>query len=472
MSASMEEVSVRVKLFFDNLPLPCSWVLVKKRKCPKVKDFLAYVRRKFVPQRDGSVSILINGCTVPEWEKSSIFREDDTVHLSFKDITHVSEVSNRLTIPEEYTEIYNKDKDLGKKKKSKKESASIRSKETEKDDVEVVMYISDDEENQTKKKQKLSTEKHETLGDEDMTPNRDTNQTEDTVKSDKKKRTRKRKRQREEAAPAVTVSNKPINVKPLRQHVDLTSNMHIKFTSDNEEEESCSTFDSSRIQQDALQQEEESLKTSTPVYHRQREQTVDLSYSESPSDRPAVTQSVLANGVAVFSRPRSRQIKNNSFRELTKEQQLSTKLTNRSFVLQNTSLSNGKVEHESAPVTYPERSFTNASPVIAIPVRREYQQFPLLQGNPNPGDKIAFKMLEMSENYTPEVGDYKEAEVLSFNSSSQIVEMKISPGFNKERTSGKFEVDLNEEETEMNSEDAMVESHPLTSLMEVRLITE
>ncbi|XP_061192706.1 coilin-like [Saccostrea echinata] len=472
MSASMEEVPVRVKLFFDNLSLPCSWVLVKTKKCPKVKDFLSYVRRKFMPQRDGSLSILINGCTVPEWEKSSIFREDDIVHLYFKEITHVSMVSDRLITPEEYAEIYNKDKDLRKKKKSKEESSSIQSKETERKGVEDVMYISGDEEHQTKKKRKISTEKHETLEDEDMTPDRSTNHTEDTVKPDKKKRTRKRKRRREEAAPAATVSNNSINVKPLRQQVDLNSNMHIKFTSDNEEEQSCTMLDSSRTQEDALQQEEESLRTSTPVYHKHGDQTVDLTYSESPSaiDRPTVTQSVLANGVAVFSRPRSRQIKSNSFRELTKEQQLSTKLTNRSFVLQNTSLSNGK--EESAPLTCPQRSSSNASPVIAIPVRREYQQFPLLQGSPNPGDKIAFKMLEMSENYTPEVGDYKEAEVVSFNSSSQIVEMKISPGFNKERTLGKFDVDLNDEETDMDSEETMVETHPLTSLMEVRLITE
>lgn len=31
-------------------------------------------------------------------------------------------------------------------------------------------------------------------------------------------------------------------------------------------------------------------------------------------------------------------------------------------------------------------------PNIAIPVRRDYQKFPLLQGDPNPGDKIAFKV--------------------------------------------------------------------------------
>lgn len=31
-------------------------------------------------------------------------------------------------------------------------------------------------------------------------------------------------------------------------------------------------------------------------------------------------------------------------------------------------------------------------PNIAIPVRRDYQKFPLLQGDPSPGDKIAFKV--------------------------------------------------------------------------------
>ena len=91
MSASMEGAPVRVKLLFNNLPIESFWVLVKSKKYSKVKDFLGYIKRKFIPQSDGFLSVLVNGAKVPEWENSSIFREDDIVHLDFKEESVVAD---------------------------------------------------------------------------------------------------------------------------------------------------------------------------------------------------------------------------------------------------------------------------------------------------------------------------------------------------------------------------------------------
>lgn len=44
-----------------------------------------------------------------------------------------------------------------------------------------------------------------------------------------------------------------------------------------------------------------------------------------------------------------------------------------------------------ASMDIPESNLSGI-PNIAIPVRRDYQKFPLLQGDPSPGDKIAFKV--------------------------------------------------------------------------------
>lgn len=91
MSAPMEGVApVRVKLLFDNLPLESSWVLVKPKKYSRVKEFLEYIKRKFIPKTDGSLTIHINGCKVPEWEKSCIFREDDVVQLYLNEVACIS----------------------------------------------------------------------------------------------------------------------------------------------------------------------------------------------------------------------------------------------------------------------------------------------------------------------------------------------------------------------------------------------
>lgn len=91
MSAPMEGVApVRVKLLFNNLPLESSWVLVKTKKYSRVKEFLDYIKRKFIPKTDGSLTIHINGCKVPEWEKSCIFREDDVVQLYLNEVAYSS----------------------------------------------------------------------------------------------------------------------------------------------------------------------------------------------------------------------------------------------------------------------------------------------------------------------------------------------------------------------------------------------
>lgn len=91
MSAPVEGVApVRVKLLFDNLPLESSWVLVKAKKYSRVKEFLEYIKRKFIPKTDRSLTIHINGCKVPEWEKSCIFREDDVVQLYLNEVACIS----------------------------------------------------------------------------------------------------------------------------------------------------------------------------------------------------------------------------------------------------------------------------------------------------------------------------------------------------------------------------------------------
>lgn len=471
MSAPIEVVApVRVKLLFNNLPLESSWVLVKTKKYSKVKEFLAYIKRKFIPKADGSLSVQINGCKVPEWEKSCIFREDDVVQLYFHEGVSISDRS----VNPKFCEYDTGERIVHKKKRKKNKEESIPKLSLEKEYEEMNTCRSPEDDNIEKKKRKLSTEKQEALPDENAGAEKKAEGEQESV-TRKRKRTRKRKNRKEEAATPLSISHKPVNVRPLRQYADTSNNLHIKFSSDNEEEERNSASDTKQLQQDFIHRQ--THRTSTPVCQTNQNQSAgagDFSYSGQNSfsvEKPNLTQSVLANGVTVFSRPRSRQIKSNNFRELSKDEQLSTQLTNRSFVLQNTNQSNGLESQSFTSMDIPESNLSGTSN-IAIPVRRDYQKFPLLKGNPSPGDMIAFKILEMSDDYTPEVGDYKEAEIIGFNSSSQIVELKIIPGFIKERKLGKFDVDFGEDVDEVQGSAEEIQTHPLTSLMEVRLITD
>lgn len=60
-----------------------------------------------------------------------------------------------------------------------------------------------------------------------------------------------------------------------------------------------------------------------------------------------------------------------------------------------------------------------------------YTLLPLLAAPPQVGQKIAFKLLELTENYTPEVSQYKEGRIISFDPTSRQVELDLltaSPG--------------------------------------------
>ncbi|CAM9931144.1 unnamed protein product [Lampetra fluviatilis] len=98
--------------------------------------------------------------------------------------------------------------------------------------------------------------------------------------------------------------------------------------------------------------------------------------------------------------------------------------------------------------------YTNASTVVqnAVEVvKRDYSALPTLDGPPRAGDHIAFKMLEMNENYSPEVSDYKEGEVLRYDPISRELEItvEVDPSAGKQM-GGKFELEY-ESDAEGNS---------------------
>ncbi|KFQ13749.1 Coilin, partial [Leptosomus discolor] len=88
---------------------------------------------------------------------------------------------------------------------------------------------------------------------------------------------------------------------------------------------------------------------------------------------------------------------------------------------------------------------TNTSVLVQNPVevpKRDYSVLPLLAAPPQVGERIAFKRLELTENYSPEVSDYKEGKIISWNADKKQIELEIlsaSPAqFAKEP--GKFDL--------------------------------
>ncbi|XP_073670100.1 coilin [Paramisgurnus dabryanus] len=128
-------------------------------------------------------------------------------------------------------------------------------------------------------------------------------------------------------------------------------------------------------------------------------------------------------------------------------------LTNESFILQNPP----EPEPETAP-------------------KRDYTTLPLLAAPPAVGQTIAFKLLELTENYTPEVSDYKEGKIIAFNPQTKMLELELLSRPHAPAEPGKFDLVYEYPDGSEIVEYAVTHGSQLTerwdSLLEPRLIVE
>uniref|UniRef100_A0A3Q3IEC1 Uncharacterized protein n=1 Tax=Monopterus albus TaxID=43700 RepID=A0A3Q3IEC1_MONAL len=87
------------------------------------------------------------------------------------------------------------------------------------------------------------------------------------------------------------------------------------------------------------------------------------------------------------------------------------------------------IYNEAMEPSYHTDSLTNVSVGIqngaeSAP-KPDYSSMPLLAAPPQVGQKIAFKLLELTENYTPEVSEYKEGKIVSFDPTTKQIELEL-----------------------------------------------
>ncbi|XP_046533406.1 coilin isoform X1 [Equus quagga] len=122
---------------------------------------------------------------------------------------------------------------------------------------------------------------------------------------------------------------------------------------------------------------------------------------------------------------------------------------------------------------------TNSSTIIQNPVethKKDYSLLPLLAAAPQVGEKIAFKLLELTSDYSPDVSDYKEGKILSHNPETQQVDIEILSSLPAVKEPGKFDlVYHNENGTEVVEYAVMQEKRISVfwrELIDPRLIVE
>ncbi|XP_029869657.1 coilin isoform X1 [Aquila chrysaetos chrysaetos] len=124
---------------------------------------------------------------------------------------------------------------------------------------------------------------------------------------------------------------------------------------------------------------------------------------------------------------------------------------------------------------------TNTSVLVQNPVevpKRDYSVLPLLAAPPQVGERIAFKRLELTENYTPEVSDYKEGKIISWNADKKQIELEIlsSSAGQLAKEPGKFDLVYQSADGAELIEYAVPQDTKITeswdALIEPRLIVE
>lgn len=162
----------------------------------------------------------------------------------------------------------------------------------------------------------------------------------------------------------------------------------------------------------------------------------------------------------------------NNYYEPTKEEQLNAVSSNRSYVVKNPSdlnkfnqifnskqLNAPKAENfideilsegqnnllpQIVSKSSPKKERPSPSPKI------DYEKFQTLDSAPRVNDRIAFKVLEISSSFTPEISSYKSGEVIDFDSSTNEVTLKLFSKYNSVlKRSSKFSVVFNETENEI-----------------------
>ncbi|XP_008593029.1 PREDICTED: coilin [Galeopterus variegatus] len=122
---------------------------------------------------------------------------------------------------------------------------------------------------------------------------------------------------------------------------------------------------------------------------------------------------------------------------------------------------------------------TNSSTIIQNPVethKKDYSLLPLLAAAPQVGEKIAFKLLELTSDYSPDVSDYKEGKILSHNPETQQVDIEILSSLPALKEPGKFDLVYHNENGTEVVEYAVMQERRITvfwrELIDPRLIIE
>ncbi|XP_026218498.1 LOW QUALITY PROTEIN: coilin [Anabas testudineus] len=434
--------TIRVRLLFDYPPPAVvdsrmCWLLVDLNACRVVADLESVIREKFEFSRGTILSLFVEDCYLPHTESIYVVRDNDSVRVKVQCLT---QVNGHISSPDASRKNCRKrqrptDKDdagedgvrveYKKKKRGKREILEQGAEQASADERESQGKHSEEEEKKKKKKKKR---KKKTEGNADMPkPAAPTKKiqtsVEHHVKSTKKPTATQATTQTVSSSDSSsTLKNKPLtspSVKGRTKHSPKSLEVPSVLQSTNRSQKQAASTVMPReekVMEPCNLDREDEIE---PVNQPQKEQP-GSEVSTQWSGRSSCRGNIRHDGPGERERGRGTGVNrghSGSFKfsnsEAKEPSYQTDSLTNTSVVFQNGA--------ESTP-------------------KQDYSSMPLLAAPPQVGQKIAFKLLELTENYTPEVSEYKEGKILSFDPTTKQIELELFHVSQAPAEPGKFDL--------------------------------
>ncbi|XP_073690313.1 coilin [Garra rufa] len=530
--------SIRVRLYFD-YPPPATpecrmcWLLVDLNKCRVVADLSSIIKEKFGYSRKSILDLFIEDCYLPSTESIYIVRDNDSIRVKVSSPVYIngaeahqnSEAKNSKTKKrdrEDETQICEglskkkKHEDLTngsasaedakkkkkKKKKEVKESATkpampqknIETPSSTKNNRKSTSAVpSSDKTARTKTRQPTSSSSDSS---EDESHNKAPPPKSKPKQNDAAKKSRKESKSDSSSSDDTEKPKKNVPVQPVPVTPKLSSTkskLQMQQRRDSSTDSSSSPSPS-QVKPTAKKSQVASQPSSTT---QSSVQSVSSSVSKKPQDNAESSDSDASEIELVIKKPNlegmglkiagvseaaGRDRGNTRGQERGRGRGASRGSGRGGFARakgtpwkqdHHYSYENGERRKQNDSLT--NESFILQNPPEIAP-KRDYATLPLLAAPPGVGQKIAFKLLELTENYTPEVSDYKEGKIIAFNSQTQVMELELLSQPQAPAEPGKFDLVYENPDGSERVEYAVTHGSQLTerwdSLLEPRLIVE
>uniref|UniRef100_A0A1A8EGF1 Coilin p80 n=1 Tax=Nothobranchius kadleci TaxID=1051664 RepID=A0A1A8EGF1_NOTKA len=438
---------IRLRLFFDYPPpavVGCRmcWLLVDLKACRVVADLESLIRQKFEFSRGSILSLFVEDCYLPHTESIFVVRDNDSVRVKVDCPYQVNGLS----------------------------SCSITSESCRKRQRDLVEAELEEEILPAKCKRKKKKKRSKT----DTSEVADFSGTVDKNSQDKKRleeKTAKKKAAKRQAAlkPAESQRKRPDCVDVAQKSINKVPGSQVGKPNDPLSDSTSKKKKHRKSKSSASNPKPAPTKTQPPLSSSlemdsclDKASTVKLPPKSRPLASPATTHPAQPNNcsqkhpasIAEASCDKLLEPSNQDGEEdiqlvIKRPQQPAQSVASHSHwqgparTLDQPRADpgeGGRVEGNKTDTQMD--SVTNMSALVqnGESVLKDYSPMPLLAAPPQVGQKIAFKLLELTESYTPEISEYKEGTILNFDPITKQIELELLCPSQAPLEPGKFDL--------------------------------